>query len=161
MGKYNKFRWWTSKRKKRLPKNTPLLLRIQNGDFDYSIYFEEAEFNRKEAKRIYDDVIQNSLISDPNEREREAQESSKMKRLKVMKLMEEGSNEELKILRELQLELELEFGKDLWERAMERQRGKGTIEDLYWWYKKDVGMGTTPSELAIQLGRKTTKGLRP
>jgi len=39
--------------------------------------------------------------------------------------------------------------------------GRGTTEDLYWWYKKKVGMGTTPSEMAIQLGRKTTKGLQP
>ena len=54
----------------------------------------------------------------------------------------------------------MEFGKDLWEKCMERQRGKGTIEDIYWWYKKQVKFGQTPSELAIQLGRKTTKGLR-
>jgi len=43
---------------------------------------------------------------------------------------------------------------------LERQRGKGTTEDLYWWYKKQVKMGQTPSEIAISLGRKTTKGLR-
>ena len=69
--------------------------------------------------------------------------------------------EEQARLYQLKKELEAEFGKDLWEKASERQRGKGTTEDLYWWYKKQVGMGTTPSEMAIQLGRKTTKGLQP
>jgi hypothetical protein len=42
---------------------------------------------------------------------------------------------------------------------MERQRGKGRIIDIYNWYKKQSGMTTTPSELAIKLKRKTTKGL--
>ncbi len=69
--------------------------------------------------------------------------------------------EEQARLYQLKKELTAEFGKDLWEKANERQRGKGTTEDLYWWYKKQVGMGTTPSEMAIQLGRKTTKGLQP
>jgi len=31
---------------------------------------------------------------------------------------------------------------------------------MYWWYKKQCKIGLTPSEMAIQLGRKTTKGLR-
>ena len=53
-----------------------------------------------------------------------------------------------------------EFGKCLWEKSLQRQRGKGTTEDLYFWYKKQVKMNVTPSELAIRLGRKTTKGLR-
>ena len=57
-------------------------------------------------------------------------------------------------------ELTEEFGKDLWEKCLEKKRGKGTTEDMYWWYKKQCKMGQTPSELAIALGRTTTKGLR-
>jgi hypothetical protein len=75
--------------------------------------------------------------------------------------MEKGLEEELTRLSELKKRLKEEFGKCLWEKAQQRQRGKGTTEDLYWWYKKQVGMSTTPSELAIRLGRKTTKGLLP
>ena len=63
-------------------------------------------------------------------------------------------------MNELKTELQLEFGKDLWDKCLEKQRGKGTTEDMYWWYKKQRKMGQTPSELAIRLGRKTTKGLR-
>lgn len=157
---YNPYRWFTTQRQKRLPKSRPLLERIQNGDYDYSIYFEEAEWNRQEADRIFDDVMKNALISNLKQREHEANLSSKMKRVKALRLFEEGAKDEERILRELREELEKEFGVDLWDIAHEKQRGKGTAEDLYWWYKKKVGMGTTPSEMAIQLGRKTTKGLK-
>ena len=85
----------------------------------------------------------------------------KMRRIASQKLMEKGLEEENNRLQELKRRLKEEFGKCLWEKAQQRQRGKGTTEDLYWWYKKQVGMSTTPSELAIRLGRKTTKGLLP
>jgi len=83
-----------------------------------------------------------------------------MKRIKAQKLMEKGVEEEQGRLQELKTELQLEFGKDLWDKCLEKQRGKGTTEDMYWWYKKQCKLGMTPSEMAIRLGRKTTKGLR-
>ena len=85
----------------------------------------------------------------------------KMRRIASQKLMEKGLEEEQTRLHELRRRLTEEFGKDLWEKSLERQRGKGTTEDLYWWYKKQVKMGQTPSEITISLGRKTTKGLLP
>jgi len=66
-----------------------------------------------------------------------------------LKLMEVGEEEENKRLRELRIELTKEFGKDLWEKSLERQRGKGTTEDLYWWYKKQCKLGMTKSEYQI------------
>ena len=84
-----------------------------------------------------------------------------MKRIKAHKLEEKALEEELSRLKELREELKREFGKDLWEKSLERQRGKGTTEDLYFWYKKQLKVGQTPSEMAIALGRKTTKGLLP
>ena len=84
-----------------------------------------------------------------------------MKRIKAHKLEEKAMEEELSRLKELREELKREFGKDLWEKSLERQRGKGTTEDLYFWYKKQLKVGQTPSEMAIALGRKTTKGLLP
>ena len=77
------------------------------------------------------------------------------------KLEEKTLEEEHTRLNQLRKELTEEFGKDLWEKSLEKQRGKGTTEDLYWWYKKQVKMGQTPSEMVISLGRKTTKGLQP
>ena len=82
-----------------------------------------------------------------------------MKRIKAIKLEIEAAKNEQMTLWKLQMELKKEFGKDLWNKAMERQRGKGTLEDLYMWYKKQVKQGTTKSETDIQLKRTNTLGL--
>ena len=147
---YNKFRWYTNgRRKKPLKKSEPLLLRIRNGDFEYSPFFDEVKVVRAEGKKIYDDYMKTTFISDIIDRKEEALKRSKMKRVKALKLMEEGDKEEKKRLRELRLELEKEFEKDLWVKSLERQRGKGTTEDLYWWYKKQCKLGMTKSEYQI------------
>lgn len=144
---YNKFRWFTKQRKRKLPKSAPLLQRIQNGDFEYSIYFNEVEQVKKEAEKIYEDVMNNALIDDMNQREHEALDSSRMKRVRALKLMEEADKDENRLLRDLREELTKEFGVDLWDKAHEKQRGKGTTEDLYLWYKKQVGQTYTKSDL--------------
>ena len=159
---YNPFRWYTSGkyRKKPLPQSSPLLLKIRNGDFESSPFFKEAEDARKDYQRMYDEFVQKSQINDENDLKNEAHQYAKMKNVKALKLDEKADEEEQARLYQLRKELTLEFGKDLWNKAHERQRGNGTTEDLYWWYKKQVKMGTTPSEIAIQLGRNSTKGLR-
>jgi hypothetical protein len=73
-----------------------------------------------------------------------------MKRIKANKLMEKGVEEEQSRLYELKTELQLEFGKDLWDKCLQKQRGKGTTEDMYWWYKKQVKQSYTKSELKIR-----------
>jgi hypothetical protein len=160
---YNPFRYYTQGkyRKRPLKSYSPLLLKIRNGDFEYSPYFLEADDNHKLYDKMYNEYIQNSYSKDEFSIKHEAHQHAKMKRIKAHKLMEVGIVEEQSRLYQLRKELTAEFGKDLWDKAHERQRGKGTTEDLYWWYKKQVGMGQTPSEMAISLGRKTTKGLQP
>ena len=147
---YNKFRWFTKQRKRKLPKSAPLLQRIQNGDFEYSIYFDEVKQVRKDAQKVYDSVMENALIDDMNQRAHEALDSSRMKRVRALKLMEEADKDENRILRDLREELTKEFGVDLWDIAHEKQRGKGTTEDLYLWYKKQVGQTYTKSELQMK-----------
>jgi hypothetical protein len=159
---YNPFTWYTEGkyRKRPLKSSSPLLLKIRNGDFEYSPFFREAEDAKKLYDKMYNDYMNTSGIEDIHDRKIEAHQYAKMKNVKMLKLMEKADEEENSRLHQLRKELTLEFGKDLWDKAHARQRGKGTTEDLYWWYKKQVGMGTTPSEIAIQLGRTTTKGLR-
>ena len=159
---YNPFRYFTEGkyRKRPLKSNSPLLLKIRNGDFEYSPYFLEAKDNEQLYDDMYNEFMKTSTLRDINDKKHEAHQYAKMKRIKAQKLMEVGINEENLRLRQLRIELEAEFGKDLWEKCLEKQRGKGTTEDMYWWYKKQVKMGTTPSEIAIALGRTTTKGLR-
>ena len=160
---YNPFRWYTSGkyRKKPLKSNAPLLLKIQNGDFELSPFYKEAEDNHKLYDKMYNEYVKNSHSKDEHHIRHEAHQYAKMKRIKAHKLEEKGLEEENSRLLELKKRLKEEFGKCLWDKSLEKQRGKGTTEDLYWWYKKQVGMSTTPSELAIRLGRKTTKGLLP
>ena len=157
---YNKFRWWTKGRpNKPLKADAPLLLKIRNGDFDYSYMFNEATQMRESAKEVYDLTYKNYGGTDEKNRVEAALEASRMRRVKALKLELEGGREEQMTLWKLQMELKKEFGKDLWEKSLERQRGKGTLEDLYMWYKKQVKEGTTKSEMDIQLKRWNTKGL--
>ena len=157
---YNKFRWWTKGRKiKPLPANAPLLLKIRNGDFDYSYMFSEVKSVDMEAVSIYEKTYKNYIGNDEKNRVEAAMEATRMKRLKARKLEIEAHYDEIRILNKLQKELESEFGKDLWDKALMKKRGKGTIEDLYWWYKKQVKEVTTYSEIDIQLRRSNTKGL--
>ena len=160
---YNPFRWYTKGkyRKKPLKSNAPLLLKIRNGDFEYSPFLIESVDEEKNYQKKYDDFMKTSRMKDGPDKEVEAHQHAKMRRIASQKLMEKGLEEEQTRLYELRRRLTEEFGKDLWEKSLERQRGKGTTEDLYWWYKKQVKMGQTPSEIAISLGRKTTKGLLP
>jgi len=161
---YNPFRWYTSGkyRKRPLKSSAPLLLKIKNGDFEYSPFFLEADDNHKLYEEMYQQFMDTSHIKNIHDKNHEAHQYAKMKRIKAQKLMEKGMEEEQTRLWQLKKELELEFGVDLWQESQEvKIGGRGTTEDLYWWYKKKVGMGQTPSEMAIQLGRKTTNGLRP
>ena len=157
---YNPFRWWTKGRpNKPLNADAPLLLKIRNGDFDYSYMFNEAASQRASSKQAYDQAYKNYGGTDEKNRNEAALEAGRMKRIKAIKLEIEANRDENMILWRLQKEFTKEFGKDLWEKALERQRGKGTLEDLYWWYKKQVKQGTTTSEFDIQYRRANTKGL--
>jgi hypothetical protein len=139
--------------------DAPLLLKIRNGDFDYSYMFNEAASQRASAEEAYNQTYKNYGGTDEKNRQEAALEASRMKRVKAIKLeLEAGRDEEL-ILWKLRMELKKEFGKDLWEKSLERQRGKGTLEDLYWWYKKQVKEAITTSEIDIKFKRTNTKGL--
>jgi len=157
---YNPYRWWTKGRpNKPLKADAPLLLKIRNGDFNYSYMFAEAKLTKDKAKLVYDLTYKNYIGDDESNRIATALDESRMQRLKAIKLELEAARDEELILWRLRMELKKEFGKDLWDKAMERQRGKGTLEDLYKWYKKQCKIGTTKSEMDIQLRRTNVSGL--
>lgn len=149
---YNPFRWYTkgSYRKKPLKKKEPLLLKIQNGDFEYSPFLLESVDEEKNYQKKYDDFMKTSKIQDTNSKKVEAHQYAKLRRVASQKLMEKGLEEEQIRLNELRKELAEEFGKDLWDKCLEKQRGKGTTEDMYWWYKKECKLSYTKSELQIR-----------
>jgi hypothetical protein len=144
---------------KPLKADAPLLLKIRNGDFDYSYMFNEAKQMRETQHKVYQQAYDNYGGTDERNRIQAALEASQMKRVKALKLEFEANKDEQMLLWKLRSELTKEFGKDLWEKAMERSRGKGTLEDLYMWYKKQTKTGTTKSEIDIQLKRPNIKGL--
>ena len=157
---YNKFRWWTKGKTHNPQKaDAPLLLKIRNGDFDYTYMFGEAKEMRATSQKVYEQAYKNYGGTDEQNRIQAALEASQMKRVKALKLEFEANRDENMILYKLRSELAKEFGKDLWDKAMERSRGKGTLEDLYNWYKKQTKTGTTKSEIDIQLKRPNIIGL--
>jgi len=157
---YNKFRWYTKGRpNKPLKSDAPLLLKIRNGDFDYSYMFSESVQVRESAKTEYELTYKNYGGTDETNRIDASLEASRMKRIKAIKLELEAFADENRILWKLRKELKQEFGKDLWEKSLERQRGKGTLENLYYWYKKQVKEATTKSEMDMQFKRANTRGL--
>jgi hypothetical protein len=157
---YNKFRWWTKGRpNKPLNADAPLLLKIRNGDFDYSYMFNEAASQRASAEESYSQTYKNYGGTDERNRKEAALEAGRMKRIKAIKLELEAFKNEEMLLWKFRKELTKEFEKDLWDKSLERQRGKGTLEDLYMWYKKQVKQGTTTSEFDIKYRRANTKGL--
>jgi hypothetical protein len=158
---YNPFRWFSkgSYRKKPLKSNAPLLLRIQNGDFDYSPFLKESVDEEKNYQKKFDEYMNTSKVSDINERMVEAHQHARMRRIASQKLMEKGLEEEMVRLSQLRKELQEEFEVDLWDKALEKQRGKGTTEDLYFWYKNHLNIFQTKSELAIMWEKKTAKNL--
>ena len=157
---YNKYRWWTKGRpNKPLKEDAPLLLKIRNGDFNYSYMFSEAKIVKESAKKAGEDAYKNYGGTDEQNRIQASLEAGRMKRVKAIKLELEALADENRILWKLQSELKKEFGKDLWNKAMERNRGDGSLESLYIWYKKQCKENTTKSEMDIQLKRPNTKGL--
>jgi len=157
---YNKFRWWTKGRpNKPLKADAPLLLKIRNGDFNYSYMFSEARAVKESAQKAGEDAYKNYGGTDEQNRIQASLEAGRMKRIKAIKLELEAFSNENKILWRLQTELKKEFGKDLWNKAMNMKRSLKSIEDLYYWYKKQVKEATTKSEMDIQLKRSNTKGL--
>ena len=131
---YNKFRWWASgKRKKPLSDRAPLYDKIQNGDYNYSFMFEEADKMRATAKKAYDDTYKNYGGTDEKNRIESSLEASRMKRLKAIKLELEAHKDEQKILYKLEHDLKEVFKLDIFAEAVENCGGD--LMSLYSYYK--------------------------
>ena len=84
---YNKYRWWTKGRPtKPLKADAPLLLKIRNGDFDYSYMFSEARSVKESAKLASETAYKNYGGTDEQNRIEASMEAGRMKRIKAIKL---------------------------------------------------------------------------
>ena len=96
---YNKFRWYTKGRpNKPLHSDAPLLLKIRNGDFDYSYMFSEAREVKESAKKATEDAYNNYGGTDIKNRNEASLEAGRMKRIKAIKLELEAFADENRIL---------------------------------------------------------------
>jgi len=123
---YNPFKWYTKGKKKRLAPSAHLFDKIQNGDFDYSHYFTEAEAARKEYASIFQQTMKETGTYSM------ARQAAKMKNVRALKLDDEGHKDEFRILKQLRDELQLQFGFDLWDEMMEQP--PMNLEELYDYY---------------------------
>jgi hypothetical protein len=121
--------------------------------------FGEARDTWESAKLASENAYKNYRGTDDKNRNEAAMEAGRMKRIKAIKLELEAFANENRILWKLQGDLKKEFGKDLWDKAMNMKRSLKSIEDLYFWYKKQVKEQTTKSEMDIKFRRANTKGL--
>ena len=123
---YNPFKWYTKGKKKRLAPSAHLFDKIQNGDFDYSHYYTEAE----EARKEYSSLFQKTM--DETGDYAMARTAAKMKNVRALKLDEEAFKDEQKMLWSLKNELEEEFGFCLWDKMMSEK--PMDLEQLYDYY---------------------------
>lgn len=153
MAAYNKFKWWSRGRKvKPLPEKSPLLLKILNGDYEYSHYFEDAKFHKKEANAAYEQAYKNYIGNTESGRVEAAMSVGRMKRVKAVKAEIEAGIDELRILDKLKRDLEKEFGKDYWYEILGTDFD-GTTLELYYKYKELSNIDQTPSEFDIKYNR--------
>jgi len=126
---FNPFKWYTKGKKKRLPQSAHLFDKIQNGDFDYSHYYTEAE----EARKEYSSLFQKTM--DETGDYAMARTAAKMKNVRALKLDEEAFKDEQKMLWSLKNELQEEFGFCLWDKMMKSKQMD--LEELYDFYCKE------------------------
>jgi hypothetical protein len=153
---YNKFRWWSRGRKvKPLPENAPLLLKIINGDYEYSYMFDDAKHHRKEAEVAYQKAYQNYIGNTEIGRLEAAMGVGRMKRVKAVKAEIEAGMDEIRILDKFKRDLEKEFGFDYWVDIF-GTGFDGTTLELYFKYKELSKITQTPSEFDIKYKRNNS-----
>lgn len=124
------------KNRRPLGKNSSLLDKIKNGDFDYSPLFDASKKCREDADLAYELAYKNYLGNDESNRKRAAEDSARMTRVRALKLKETANEQENKRLIDLRIALKNEFGVDLWDKMMEET--PMSLVELYKWYEKQV-----------------------
>lgn len=134
---FNRFRWWTySKKPKKLKKSAPLIDKIRNGDFDLSIYLQDVPLAEQDYKEKYEKAAAEYDTTDEFARHNHAHAQARKRNEARLKLLENGTEDELKVLTTLRNELEKEFGEDLWDDATSVETGLETVEQIYDYYNE-------------------------
>ena len=130
--KRSPFYWWRRFRShKYLPHNAPLLRKIQNGDYDYPPYFQQAQWELEWAKDEQEQYVKD-YVGSGNPRTDEAYEDIERRaRKRYKKLIEDAYEVESRHLSTLVEGLSKRF--KLPKETIKTLMGEfgGTIEELY------------------------------
>ena len=123
--RYNPFRWWRlyDRINKPLDKRQPLLLRIQNGDFDYSHYIYQAELVEHKINELYIKCGGN------NEKFIDESRLEGARRQRLLDDFEKDENNKLDLLK-IEFSKQYRITKEQVEKEM--LNCLGTLEDLYY-----------------------------
>ena len=130
--KRSPFYWWRRFRThKYLPHNTPLLRKIQNGDFDYPPYFQQAEWELEWAKEEQEQYVDEYKGTGNPHTDEAYNDIEKRARKRYKKLIEDAYDVETRHLNTLTESLAKQFKirKEIITTSMETFGG--TIEELY------------------------------
>ena len=129
---YNRFMWWRrfDSPNKPLHKNSDLLDKIQNGDFDFSHYFWQAKYTEMEMDEIHNDVWPDSVKYN----EKVAVHGARRKRL-----WDDFEKDETEKMRLLQKEFYHKFKMSKNQVKEEMEEFGGTLEDYYHYCDKQFG----------------------
>jgi len=137
--KRSPFYWW-----RRFPTHkalhcyVPLLDRIQNGDFDYAPYFEQAKWEDHWCQQDINKILKEAHRYEDTIRERADITKKYAKRRNL--LIEDGFKTEKKRLEEITKEFAKVFGgtkKDVWKFM---ESFDGTLEEMHWAYAEHRGI---------------------
>lgn len=132
------FNWWRRNPKRKvLPKSSSLIERINNGDFEVSQYFEEADtemntllkLKKKEEDRgkqlgLKTETIRQNVFNATDEYQR-----------RYNRLIKDAHKDEDRILKEIGVSFKKEFGdipERLWDEWLDGNEKDMTVEDFYY-----------------------------
>ena len=140
---YNPFYWWRRshkrsplKRKDAFKGKSFLLQQIQNGDFNYSDYSNQANQEIPIAeKRVK--ALRQSFKGGPDSLKEQEEKIMRLTQVRINRLLEDHHNDETKMLCTLKESLIKEFKVDVWDQSL-MDVGEGTLEDLYMTYQQNA-----------------------
>ena len=136
--KRSPFYWWRRFRShKYLTHNAPLLRKIQNGDYDYPPYFQQAQWELEWADDEQEQYIEDYVGSGDPRTDEAYEDIGRRARKRYKKLIEDGYEVESRHLSTLVEGLSKRF--KLPKETIKTLMGEfgGTIEELYIHLKQD------------------------
>ena len=137
--KRSPFYWWRRfPTHKALHHYKPLLERIQNGDFDYPEYFEQAEW---EAHWCQEEINSKEyLFKDHQSFLEESRSIERRYRKRQNLLIKDGYETEEKRLKEIAKQFSITFGGSKDEVVRFMEEFDGTLEEMYYAYAERRGI---------------------